>query len=88
MNYVKIFIKYALIRYGMIHGYSPVSNLLEMCVSQAERLSGKGEGLNRENLRKIKMSVFDWATLAYTEDQKDFANPNKSSFLAYTKAKL
>ena len=57
-------------------------------MSQAERLSGKGEGLDRENLRKIKMSVFDWATLAYSFDQKDFVNPNKSSFLPYSKAKL
>ena len=65
-----------------------MSNLLEMCVSQAERLSGKGQGLDRENLMKIKMSIFDWATLAYSEDQKDLVNPNKSSFIAYTKAKL
>ncbi|KAI6649376.1 Enoyl-CoA hydratase [Oopsacas minuta] len=76
------------LKYSIIHAHCPLSKLLDTCREQAERLAGSKKGLDRDNLKRIKLGVFDWATIAYSEDQKDLSNPKKSSFSAYSKSKL
>lgn len=55
---------------GLIHAQHSVTELLDRCTHLAERLAGSEKGLDKDNLKRIKLNVFKWSTAAYTEDQQ------------------